>query len=357
MSTFVVDVRPIEKIEEHPNADKLELGKVQDLDYQFVIQKGQYKEDDLVVFFPVDSLIPQNIINLFELKFLSGKDKNRVKTVCLRGKHSQGLVLPFSDFINNGLLDRSDMDSIDVKDKLGVTKYEPPEIFTSSGNLVRLPDGLSTYDIEGYERYPNVVSYLMDIPCQITEKLEGTNFSVTVDSDGNVFVNSRNYSIVEIDNHVNSYWETARKQKIIEIAKHLLNDFQCNQLTIYGEMIGPSIQKNIYKLSQLEVRVFDIKIGNKFMDANYISGAINLARDIYQSDLQLVPELGRNIKLKDWLNGRTIAEASDGKSILNTEINREGIVIKPMTEMYLSSEIGRVILKKRSPLYLSASDF
>ena len=60
--------------------------------------------------------------------------------------------------------------------------------------------------------------------------------------------------------------------------------------------------------------------------------------------------------LRDWLNGRSIAEVSDGKSVINPTLAREGIVVRPMQEQR-DLEFGRVIIKQRSPQYLAVSDY
>src|SRR5688572_15591160 len=93
MSTFAVTIERIAEVEMHTNADRLEMAKVASMSYQFVIGKGQFKPGDLVIYFPIDSLLPQNVITAIGLEGkLSGAEKNRVKTVRLRGAISQGVV-------------------------------------------------------------------------------------------------------------------------------------------------------------------------------------------------------------------------------------------------------------------------
>jgi len=59
---------------------------------------------------------------------------------------------------------------------LGVTKYEPEPIVCLEGKLVRLPEGVPAYDIEGADRFIEVANLLMEVPVWVSEKLEGTNF-------------------------------------------------------------------------------------------------------------------------------------------------------------------------------------
>ncbi len=342
MSTFKVEVRKIEKIYPHTNADKLELGKVDGLDFQFVMQKDTYQIGDLVVYFPVDSMMTEELKTHFDLAYLAGPNKNRVKTVKLRKEISQGLVLPFRKF--GELLPSTVSEYDDVTEVLKIVKYEVPEIECTDCNLHELPDGVTIYDIEGYERFPDSLAVLMDMDVVITEKLEGTNFSVT-DSD-KIYVNSRRKSVIEIPEKTNYYWLVARRCKVIELAARIKADMGAKIVTVRAELCGPSIQGNIYKLKEMLPYIFDIQVDGKYLDHDVVISLI--------PEFPSAPVLERG-KLSEILNGKSIADYSDGKSVLNTSVKREGIVIKPLIETE-THELGRLILKKRSPDYLANSD-
>ena len=59
MSDFKVEVVRIKEILEHPNADKLELATIKG--WQCVIPKGIYKAGYVVIYIPIDSILPQEI--------------------------------------------------------------------------------------------------------------------------------------------------------------------------------------------------------------------------------------------------------------------------------------------------------
>ena len=59
MSEIIITVERVESVEEHGNADKLEIVKI--LGTQTVVPKGQYRVGQHVVFFPPDILIPENV--------------------------------------------------------------------------------------------------------------------------------------------------------------------------------------------------------------------------------------------------------------------------------------------------------
>lgn len=353
MSDFAVEVRRIESITQHDNADRLEIGRVEGLDFQFIVGKGEYEPGDWVVYFPVDSVLPQSLIEKLGIKHLSGKQQNRVKTVKLRGKISQGVVIPANDVFEAvrciGVFSIGD----DVTEILGVTKYEPPPVFENGANLLPLPYGMNPYDIQGYERYPEAVAQLMDMKCEITEKLEGMNFSITVNVHGEVWVNQRNFTIQEIDGHEHAFWATARKMGVIEAAHRCLGaySYPAETLTLYGEFLGPNVQGNYYRLMKHTIRFYDITAGYRFLSPNdaythTVHSGANLS-------MPWVPTLWHGM-LREYLQGRTIAEASNGPSAFNPSVAREGIVIKPLDTMCYSKEMqGRLIIKKRSPEYLA----
>ena len=174
------------------NAEAIEGATLEGSTFEFVIKKGQFKKGDTVLYFPIDSLIPEWVLEKLGLVGrLSGKDKNRVKTVRLRGQISQGIVaeLDLLEGMPNAPLDKET-----ITEFLGVEKYEPPAIPCQNANLIRLPIGLSAYDIEGADRYVEVAKILMPQPVEITEKIEGQNFSVTYSAlDSKIYVNQRTF--------------------------------------------------------------------------------------------------------------------------------------------------------------------
>ncbi|TGO02387.1 hypothetical protein PN36_25880 [Candidatus Thiomargarita nelsonii] len=332
------------------NADAIEGATLERSTFEFVIKKGQFNKGDSVLYFPIDSLIPEWVLEKLGLVGrLSGKDKNRVKTVRLRGQISQGLVaeLDLLEGMPNGATD-----SDKITEFLGVEKYEPPVIPCQTANLVGLPIGLSSYDIEGADRYMEVVQVLMSKRVEITEKLEGQNFSVTYSAlDDKIYVNQRNFSIQPISGYVHDFWKVADEKGIIKFVESLKVSYPGQNITVYGEFIGPRIQSNIYKLKDFELRLFDIKVNEKWFTPNIRQSIIE--KHFGNLDIQ-VPILATNVILVQWLDGKSLVKASHGISQL-CETNREGIVIKPMIEAR-HEKIGRLLIKQRDPIYLSKTN-
>lgn len=352
MSFFGVTREKISKSIPHPNADRLSLCELEGLAFQFVTGLNEFNVGDEVLYFPVDSLLPLPLQEKMGLVGrLSGKEKNRIKTVRLRGEISQGIVGPLS-LLN----DKQDLTSPeDITEYLDVKKYEPPITPSKHGNLVGLPMGLSVYDIEGADRFVNVAERMMPMKVCITEKVEGSNFAVAYSVNNNkIYVLQRHHAIEPIDGHVHDYWKIAEEQRIIELV-HLLSQNNTMNVVVYGEFVGPGYQGNYYNLKNHKVFLFDIKINDKWLDVdNFLNKIGNFYKD-YNICVPCVPFISYNVILSEWLDGKTIQQISNGQSLL-CDKPREGIVIKPMDNLWDETLRSRLILKQRSPEYLSKTE-
>jgi len=343
MSTFNLGIRPIERIMKHPNADSLELVKLKGLDWQFVTQIGLYKEGDLVIFFPVDTIMSEELIKDFDLVGkLGGTEHNRVKTIRLRGEYSQGLIAPLRRYFVEG-----EQVPTNLAEYFGVSKYEEPPVFSKAGNLHALPQGVEVYDIEGAQNYPEVIEALMDQPVYITEKLEGSNWGLYMDNTGKEVIFQRRYAIDNITGETHAWRTVAKEQGLFELARNLLSQKE-DSIILRGEICGPGIQGNIYKLKEVQIFLFDVQINGQYVDTKkFLEITTNETR---------VPTIAIANTLREFLGkqNKSLLEFSNGRSLLH-DTKREGVVIKPMTEQYHPS-IGRLFIKQRSPEYLLKAD-
>jgi|SRR5271157_791096 len=354
MSLFAVVKSKIKEIKVHSNADKLELGTIENNTYQFVVGKGEFKTGDDVIYFPIDSLLLDELsIYLNVRSFLTGKEHNRIRTVKLRGEISQGLVVPAMKIYQYLQIKNINVDDnlVDYKDVLQVVKYEPPPILEKGGKLIMLPEFVESYDIEGCDNFPDIVNYLMDKVVMVSEKLEGSNAGVTITPEGQIIVNQHNYAIEPIEGQVHTWIKVSEECGVVDFVKKLQqNEYPQKQITVRTELLGGKIQSNIYKFKEYTLRIYDIKVDGKYIGYKTYKDLL-VKYDMIKYN---VPILSDSIILKEWLNGKTIQGASNGKSILNPEVLREGIVIKPIEEEYvkIGKFQGRLIIKQRSPEYL-----
>jgi RNA ligase (TIGR02306 family) len=288
---------------------------------------------------------------------LAGSGANRIKTVRLRGEISQGIVADPTVIVPGWNDSNGFHEGRDIAELLGVTKYEPPAIPSHVGNLVALPPLVSVYDIEGAERFTNVVeTLLMDAPVIITEKLEGSHFAASIFRDGEIAICQRRFKIDPVENAEHDWYKVARLSGLIDKLPALKTEVDrrygaiAEVVTVRGEVLGPGIQGNYYKLPTLALKIFDIEVNGQPLGVAEYRTLVN------QLAIDTVPLLATDLMLRDWLADKTLAQASNGQSALNPALLREGVVIRPLTEMR-NEQLGRVIIKQRSPEYLAGSDY
>jgi RNA ligase (TIGR02306 family) len=355
MAFFGVTVEEIETVNPIEGADRIQVATVKGLVFNFVIGKDSFKPGDKVLYFPIDSLLPQALAEKLGVAGkLAGKNKDRVKTVKLRGVMSQGIVGPFSllepwliqNYGSNWSEKGIEIQPSAITEWFGVTKYEPPEVVCQGGKLVRHVEGVSTYDIEGADRYPVVVNELMNQQVYITEKVEGSNWYGGIDAAGNFVVGQRSGAIIPDDASTHTWWSVAVMQGLLDAAAAIQREkFPGKSVIIRGEIAGGNIQGNIYKLPKMQIFAFDILVDGAYLDA------LTFLDLTVQYKIQTAPMLSISKTLHEWLGGKTVKDASHGKSLLGDTI-REGIVIKPIVEQYSKVLGGRLFIKQRDPIYL-----
>ena len=348
MSFFAVTIEEISEITNHPNAERLVIASLKGMGFRFVVAKGSWKVGDRCLYFPLDAILPEEILKTLGVEGkLAGAKKNRIKTIKLRGEISQGLVGPLS-LIES--LSEADRTPEGITKFLGVTKHEAEISLPCSkdARLVDLPFGVGIYDIENCERFPDSLESLMDQVVHISEKLEGSHFALAY-VDQKIWVCQRRFALDPIpDKPKHFFWEAAEDLGLISLVHCLIKDFSCTQLVLRGEIIGPNIQSNIYYLQKREVRFFDLMIDHNYVDALTLIDSFKR----HGKENLLVPVISADVTLRDWLGQKSLRDASNGESLLGKTI-REGIIIRPLKEQNSAEMNGRLVLKQISPEYLA----
>lgn len=255
----ISDIQPIE------NADAIEVVTVKG--WKVVVQKDVFSIGEKVVYFEIDSLIPNTSVTDFLMKNPDDKEA-RLKTIKLRGQVSQGLVISLGHaYTMNKELNGDNCEPFgesvgtDLSDVLHIEKYEPEVKDGDEGQSIYWPFTLPKTDEERIQNTPEVVDKINkeDIHLCISVKLDGTSMSIINQPDG-VHVAGRNNSFIKEDEvaYRNKYWTTALKYNIPEILEKYHEEYPDEYLAVQGELVGPGIQKNKMNLNEREFYIFNL---------------------------------------------------------------------------------------------------
>lgn len=332
----------IDKVEKHPNADKLDVVTVSG--YTVISQKDTLKVGDLVFFIREDSQIN---INKEKFPWHAGIEtylgkRGRVKTIKLRGIFSSGIVIPYQELgfeklntasgcmkamiINeyNTLFENEDT----LNELTGIQHYNPPVIGTSFGNLSmkgNLPYGLTKTDEENWQ---NLKKLPFGEKVLLTRKIDGTSCTVTFDRNGYYRVCGRNYEyLLDKDNIYINYSkkliDTVLESKIYETLE------EGTYLVIRGEIAGKGIQTkghNIDCQNEPDFYVFKTMIWNEkdknLSEMGYYDSPYHFTlfkdkiKELTGKDITTVPVIGEFILTQELIDRYSNKPASEGEGVV-----------------------------------------
>jgi RNA ligase (TIGR02306 family) len=317
MERKLASIRKISDIQPIEGADMIELAIVDG--WKVVVAKNvNHKVGDLVVYCEIDSFLP--IKEEFEFlrkgsykKMVDGTEGFRLRTIKLRGQVSQGLILPIHtlpllEMVHEGQ---------DVTEMLGIVKYEPPIPAELAGKVKGLfPSFLRKTDEERIQNLSGEIETWKDKTFYVTEKLDGSSATFYY-KDGEFGVCSRNLELLETED--NTFWKFARQVDL----ENKMRDFDIN-ISLQGELIGEGIQGNPYKIKGQTVRffnLFDIDL-QEYHNLSMFEGVCN------RFGVEMVPILNKHFDMFDTVE--ELLEYADGKSVLNPNFDREGVVIRSL---------------------------
>ncbi len=355
MSSFAVEVIKILNIIPHPNADRLEIAQIKG--WQCIIGKGTQKIGDLVVYIPIDSILPTE---LEERLFKDSKVKlsgHRIRTIKLRGAISQGMIASFEQLGIPSYSENTDLAKI-----LGITKFEPIERLTTRGGKVvsrknSNPNFSKYTDIENYKNYPN--GFGPDDEVVVTEKIHGTNFRAgcvrcVADTWWKKILGFFNwlpeYEFVFGSHNVQLHNGNPLKCEVAcnNVYKKAVEKYKLREIlepgeVIYAEIYGYGIQDG-YNYGcgpgEFGMVVFDLMLDGQYQNTS------NLIAFCETRGFIMPPILYQGQFDLNKIKGLTI-----GNSVLvPSQKVREGVVIKPIKESM--AYFGRKVLKLVSDEYL-----
>jgi RNA ligase (TIGR02306 family) len=305
MERKLVSIQRIESIDPIPDAHAIVKARV--MGWDVVVKKDEMRVGDACVFFEIDSVLPDGRP---WAEFLRARGF-RVKTMRLRGVLSQGLALPTSIL-------EGDVPEIgtDVRERLGVTKFEPP-VPIGGEALGPFPPGVPKTDEIRLQSVLGVLDEMRGVPFAITTKLDGTSTTFHVGQDGVLSACSRNWALARSDA---APWRIAERHRLAEVVPR--------EMAVQGELCGPGIQKNRLGLPSVEWFVFDaydVRAGRYFDHRELSAFCAERALKTVPCETIVDGDAAATFEhtLAHWLT-------LSGGRYAGTKNRKEGIVVRPL---------------------------
>lgn len=347
-------IRKIDALEPIDGADLIETAVIGG--WKVVVKKGEFTVGQLATYFEIDSWIPTELAPFLtsegkEPREYNGIKGERLRTVRLRKQISQGLLLPLTviydavkkslDNLNNKLETMPIIyyeEDMDVSDLLNIHKYEPP-MSTQLAGMAKgnFPSFIPKTDEERVQNLSRSLYQWIGSEdlWEASEKLDGSSMTVFIknaaDEEGNPIrrfgVCSRNLELK--DTEENSFWRQARADDIENKLRELVPD---RNIAIQGELIGEGIQGNKYRILGTQFHVFtiyDIDKGEYLNSEERVALAgklgLNHVKVLENISLYRSPA-GTSVNVNDVI--AQLLTYAEGKSVLNAQTEREGVVFK-----------------------------
>lgn len=362
-SLFKTPFTTIVKLEPHYNAERLEFAQV--YGFQVIVQKGKYSVGDKVLYIPIDSIIPSWLdAVIFPVDSKIKLKAGRVRQIKIRGLASQGMLIDPKDISSKVNPEYLDLEQ-DLSTILGITKYEPPHSKNNPRTLTQRnkpkenPRFHKYGGVDNFKWYPNTFN---DQEVVIQEKLHGSCCRASYSrSSSNTFwkkikkffgmlpeyercYGSNNVQLQERPGNAGFYGTDVYGAVLNKI--DAFNKMQPGE-TIFGELIGPGIQKGYeYGHKEHHFVLFDVKVELPDGTQEYLNPN-DVKKYAEERGFDFVPVLYQGI-----FNAELAKQLSQGPSKYCPEEKvREGVVIKATTNYSVNS--SKKALKLINEDYLS----
>ena len=355
----LASVQVIKNLAPIEGRDKIMLAEIEG--WHVIVGKDDFHVGDKCVYIEIDSVLPDR--PEFEQ---ARKRANRVRTMKMAGVFSEGIAYPLSilpNMIDDHTISYNQYnEGDDVTQLLGITKYDEYAGDDIACRQVIKKNKytkwqLFWYKIFGFPKkkeneFPSLVSKTDETriqnvpdalkykePVVVTEKVDGCSMTAIIEHTGFLLpkeeftLASRNRSLEKDNSH---YWRVAEEYDLQERMSLMLEEWDSPWLAIQGEVAGPAIQGNPYKMKELDFFVFNI------IDPSGRWSTEKMATWCYRYGLSYVPIIDTNYVLPDTVDD--MLKYATGPSLLNPEVLREGVVIR--------SKDGQKSFKAVSPEYL-----
>ncbi len=363
MSRKLASVKRIGKIKPIEGADFIALAKIDN--WECIVRKSDFSEGDKCVFFEPDSVLPEA-----EWSEVVKRYKYRVRTIKMRGVYSQGLAITLESCGVSG----DTPVGTDLTKQLGVKKYDPEAVLErkqmkvqrvpmphawmmrwaptrwlhrklyprAKGSWPRFSDwSIPKTDEERIQNIPQFEQITKDNYPRITEKLDGQSCTIFYKHDFRTGLFSRGlFGVcsrrVWYKTKIKNNWRDIAVSTGLEKSLPKFCKENRRSLAIQGEICGPGIQGNRYKLKEKQLFVFQIYDIDK---GKYLTPFETFVI-CEQLGLQRVPKVSPDKNLVSADDYLQFADILDSK--IAPGVPAEGVVIRLYTDpMFSCKAISR----------------
>lgn len=358
MSDFTVKSVLVDEVSAHPNADRLDVVHI--AGWNCVASKDLYKKGDVVVYIPIDSILPTWLeARLFPADSKIKLNNSRVRSIKIRGIVSQGMLL--SPKLIEDEVAKTPLGE-DISAKLGIKKHEPPlpayQQQTSVAPKKNSNPHFKEYvDINNFKNFPFV--FKEGEAVYISEKLHGTSarYAIVPKIDASFGSKVRAFFQKLLGTYnPNEFIYGSRRRQLHpksstyyeeNVYAKIADQLQLEELlkpgeALYGEIVGMGIQKGYsYGCKEGEHKFFayDVRIDGKWLSCEEFTAWCS-AKGIPQVPMLYIGAYSEKLT----------KELVKGDSTIGGQKVREGVVVKSLTEE--TCAIGRKLLKYISDEYL-----
>ena len=340
-------IQRIDAIDPIPGRDKIGLAHV--LGWNIVVAYKDFIPGDMCVYVEIDSVMPERP----EFEFLRSK-KFRIKTMKMAGVVSQGICFPLSILPDNGGIPYEI--GQDVTELLGVTKYDeygdaepkvpkpvkpkpPLQRFMLAHRITRplafliwggtkrqrqgFPEEVAKSDEVRIQNCPWVLANKED-RFEVHEKIDGQSGTFLLRKRKGLAGLFHRYEFVVCSRNMrkptpdgSSWWRVAEKYGMESALRQLIGDNKW--VCIQGEVIGPGIQGNPYKLNDVDLYCFNLIYPSGKVDSLQAETLVALY------GLKWVPLVAKDFLLPD--STGEMLDYAEGTSQL-ADVLREGVVVR-----------------------------
>lgn len=315
----------IQRIKKTESITGTNYQKAKVLGWNIVVETNKFKENDYCVYCEPQTQLSKAFASQNKI------DDTLIGVEKIAGNISEGLCLPSSV-----LPDSTEIaEGCDVSEILDIQYYKK-----------EIPDCVKGFCIAGFPEIvpkpfePSVqtLQHVLDKyngqKCYITEKLDGIPLTIFL-YDGYFGVSN---PVCEIDQDSdNLFWQLVEKYNLKAKMKTLRGNY-----AIQAEAVGKDIYGNPLQLNDNRLYVFNgYNIDKKaYLGYGYLQSAMLI------TGLPMVPVIDHSFVLPGSMEQMT--GMGYGNSLLNNNVLREGIVVRPIEEIY---ENGRISFKVYNPKY------